>query len=46
MILATILLTNIEVSAKIEASLQNFAAGLILAAGKPKYFNSNFNSST
>jgi len=32
MILAIIALSNIEVGAKIEASLQNFAAGLIIAA--------------
>lgn len=34
MILATIALTNVEVSSKVEAALQNFAAGLIIAAGK------------
>jgi hypothetical protein len=33
MIVATFFLTQVEVSAKVEAALQNFAAGLILAAG-------------
>lgn len=34
MILATFLLTKVEVGAKVEAALQNFAAGLIISAGK------------
>lgn len=34
MILATFLLTKVEIGAKVEAALQNFAAGLIISAGK------------
>lgn len=34
MILASVLLSNIDVGGQIEACFQNFAAGLILAAGK------------
>jgi hypothetical protein len=34
MILAVFLLTKVEVSKNVEAALQNFAAGLILAAGR------------
>ena len=34
MILASILLINVEVSSQIEACFQNFAAGLILGAGQ------------
>lgn len=34
MILSSILLTNIEVKPSVEACFQNFAAGLMLAAGK------------
>jgi hypothetical protein len=33
MLLATFFLSNYEVGPKVEASVQNFAAGLILAAG-------------
>jgi zinc transporter ZupT len=33
MILASFILTQIEISGRVEAALQNFAAGLILAAG-------------
>lgn len=34
MIIASFLLTKLEVPVLVEAALQNFAAGLIIAAGK------------
>lgn len=37
MILATIALSNYEVGPKVEAAVQNFAAGLILAAGEGNF---------
>jgi zinc transporter ZupT len=45
MTLATLLLTKVEVSAQVEASLQNFAAGLIIAAVAGELFPIMMNSS-
>jgi len=39
MTLATFLLTKVEVGLRVEAALQNFAAGLIIAAGKLTIFH-------
>jgi hypothetical protein len=37
MMLASAVLTNYEVGPKVEACFQNFAAGLILAAGNMRF---------
>lgn len=42
MILATFLLTKVEVGARVEAALQNFAAGLIISAGTTTVCNFEF----